>query len=303
MAKEATSNLLTQLSTELARIVERVGASVVRVDDGTRLTATGFVWSADGVVVTTSHGVERDEDLAIELADGVRHTATLIGRDPDTDLAVLRVEAGGLTAVERAEIGDVKPGNLVLALGRPGNFSLQATIGIVSARHESQTHGQPGYILNTDAVLHPGFSGGPLVDMRGRVVGMANLMFGRGRGVALGTPIVAQVAQTLLTQGQVRRGYLGIRTQTVTLTESLIKSLGAEQENGLLVVQVESGSAADQSGLLVGDILLGIDGQAVQDGADLRHRLRAFQAGQTISLKIVRGGEWRDVTATLGAER
>ena len=302
MAQKATPGLLANLSSELAGIVERVAPSVVRVDDGSRLTATGILWEADGVIVTTSHGVERDEELAIERADGTRQAATLVGRDQDTDLAVLRIPATGLPAAQRAAPDDAQVGHLVLALGRPGNGGLQATIGIVSARQDSQTGGEPEYILNTDAVLYPGFSGGPLVDMNGQVVGIVNRMFGHGTGVALGTPLVARVAQALLTQGRVSRGYLGIRTQSVALPAALRQAGSAAQERALLIVQVETGSPAEQGGLLLGDTLLGVDGQVIQDGEDLRRRLRSLPAGRSVTLQIVRGGAPSDLTVTLGAE-
>lgn len=298
MTKTNPTSPLATFSAELAALVERVAPSVVRVDDGSRLTATGLIWSADGVIVTTSHGVERDEELTVELADGSRHAATLIGRDSDTDIAVLRVEATGLPAIERAEAAEVKVGNLVLALGRPGSAGLQATIGLISSRLETQTHGQPGYIVHTDAVLYPGFSGGALADMNGRVIGLSNRMFGRGMGVGIGVPVLAQVVEALLTHGQIKRGYLGVRTQLVALPASLQSSLQLTQERGLLVVQVEPGSPAEQAGLLLGDTLLALDGQTLQDVDELRQRLIA---GRTITLLTVRGGERRETQATLTA--
>jgi S1-C subfamily serine protease len=301
MTKEVvTPGVLASLSSELASVVERVAPSAVRVEDGSRLTATGIVWSADGVILTTSHGVERDEDLAIETADGARHAATLVGRDPGTDLAVLRVQATGLPAIPRADPADVKVGHLVLAVGRPGSAGLQATIGIVSARLETERGGQVGYILHTDAVLYPGFSGGPLVDTGGRAVGVNNLMYGRGKGVAIGTPVVAQVADALLAHGRVRRGYLGVRTQLVALPEGLRQSLSLTQERALLVVQVEAGSPAEQGGLLLGDTLLGVNEETIQDADELRQLLRSLQPGQAVTLRVVRGGERRDLTVTLG---
>jgi S1-C subfamily serine protease len=302
MAKQAgTPGLLVSLSSELAGVVERVAPSVVRVEDGSRLTATGIVWSADGLILSTSHGVERDEDLAIELGDGTRHAASLVGRDPDIDLAVLRVAASALPAIPRADPAEVKVGHLVLALGRPGTAGLQATIGIISARLETERGGQIGYILHTDAVLYPGFSGGPLVDTGGRAVGLNNLMFGRGKGVAIGTPVAAQVADALLAHGRVRRGYLGIRTQRVALPEALRQKLALPQERALLVLQVESGSPAEQSGLLLGDTLLGVNDATLQDADELRQLLRSLQPGQVVTVRIVRGGERLDLTVTLGA--
>jgi S1-C subfamily serine protease len=303
MAQQTSPGLLASLSSELADVVERIGPSVVRVDDGSRLTATGVIWSADGVVVTTSHGVERDEELAIEQGGGTRFPATLVGRDPDTDLAVLKVNATGLPAVQAANPEEVRVGQLALALGRPGDSGLQATIGILSARIETQSKGQAEYILNTDAVLYPGFSGGPLVDVTGRIVGINNLMFGRGRGVALGVPTVTHIANALLAHGRIQRGYLGIRTQLVALPAPLVQSLKLEQERGLLIVQVESGSPADQGGLMLGDILLHINSSSVQDVDELRRHLRGLQAGQTASLRILRGGEVRDLSVTLGVEK
>ena len=296
--------LLFNLSNEIADVVAHVAPSIVRVDDGSRLTATGLIWREDGIILTTSHGVERDEELAIELADGVtRLPATLAGRDPDTDLAVLRVQATGLPAIERTGLDDARVGHLVLALGRPGQSGLQATLGIVSARQESQTGDTPEYILHTDAVLYPGFSGGPLVDMRGRVAGVLNRGFGRGAGIALGTPLAARVADALLTKGSVSRGYLGVRTQLVALPGTLRDALGlTHQDRGLLVVGVEAGSPAEKGGLGLGDLLLAVNGQAVDDVDTLRAHLRARTAGETVALGIVRGGARQDLHVTLGAE-
>ncbi len=302
MSQEATAGVLVSLSSQLADVVERTAPSVVRVDDGSRLTATGILWSAEGVIVATSHGVERDEELTVELADGMRLAATLVGRDPDIDLAVLRVNATGLPAIERAGENEIRVGHLVLALGRPGTAGLQATIGVVGARIESQTHGQPGSILHTDAVLYPGFSGGPLVDVSGRMVGLNNLMFGRCRGVTIGTSIVAAVTEALLSHGRVPRGYLGVRTQRVALQENLARALQLEQTRGLLVVGVESGSPAEKGGLLLGDTLLGINERRVQDVEELRGSLREAKAGEAITLRILRGGQLQNLSVTLGAE-
>src|SRR5258708_9274845 len=182
MAKVASS-VLGDLSNALADVVERAGQSVVRVDDGTRLTATGVIWSTNGVVLTTSHGVERDEDLSIETADGKSYPATLVGRDPDTDLALLQAKVKGLPAVERAPEDTVKVGHLAWALGRPGNSGLQATIGIVGSRIESQSGAQAGEILHTDSVRYPGFSGGPLLATAGRIVGCDRRMNGRANAL------------------------------------------------------------------------------------------------------------------------
>jgi S1-C subfamily serine protease len=292
-------NVLTSLSEGLAQAVQTAAPSVVRVDDGSRLTATGIVWTADGVIVTTSHGVERDEALEIELGDGTRHAATLVGRDPTTDIAVLRVRATGLSPVRRADAEEVRVGHLVVALGRPGASGLQATIGIISARQDSQTGGHEVHILYTDAVLYPGFSGGPLVSTSGRVVGLNNRMFGRGVGVALGIPMITRVVDDVLVHGRVRRGYLGIATQPVVLQESLRQALNLKQEHALLIVQVKSGSPADEGDLLIGDILLSINDEAIAGVDDLRRHL---QAAQKVTLNVLRGGKVCALTVKVGIE-
>jgi len=303
MTQETNTPLstLAALSAELSDVVARVGPSVVRVDDGSRLTATGLLWTEDGVVLTTSHGTECDDDLLVELADGTRLPAVLVGRDPETDLAVLRVSASGLRPVTKADPEAVQVGQLVLALGRPGESGLSATFGIISARQDTQDRGRPEYVLHTDATLYPGFSGGPLVNVAGEVVGMTNLSYGRGMGFALGLPILAHVADALLAGGAVKRGYLGVSTQPVALPQSLQTALAVSQERGLLVVQVESGGPADAAGLSLGDILLGLGGAALDDVDDLRRHLRGLAAGQAVTLDLARGGAAHSLTVTLGA--
>ncbi|MBC8104502.1 MAG: trypsin-like peptidase domain-containing protein [Cytophagales bacterium] len=291
---------LGAFSEGLAEAVARAAASVVRVDDGARLTASGTIWSEEGVIVATSHGVERDEELVVVLADGSRHAASLVGRDGDTDIAVLRVDgAAGLPAISRADAASVRVGQVALALGHPGDMGLLATIGIVSSRRDSQTEGHDEYILSTDADLYPGISGGPLVNAEGALLGLLNRMYGRGLGVALGTPLVARVVATLLAHGRIPRGYLGIRTQLVAVPANLKTSLQLAHERGLLVVNVEAESPAEQGGLMLGDTLLSIGGEAVEDVNTLRRHLHA---GQTIPVQILRGGTLINVTPTVGSE-
>jgi S1-C subfamily serine protease len=298
----AGASSLVTLSSQLADVVERSADSVVRVDDGSRLTASGTVWSENGIVVTTSHGVERDDGITVELGDGSVHKAALVGRDPDTDLAVLKLDASGLRSVEQAAESDVRVGHLALALARPGSGPLQATLGIISARLDSQTGGLEEYILHTDAILYPGFSGGPLVNAGGHVVGILNLMFGRGKGVALGAPITSHVVSALLAHGRIRRGYLGIRTQQAALPETLRASLKIASETGLLLIQVDEGSPAERGGLLLGDVVVSINQVDVSDVDALRRQLRLHSEGDVVAVKIVRGGALKALDITLGAE-
>ena len=191
----------------------------------------------------------------------------------------------------------MRVGHLVLALGRPGSAGLHATLGLASARLDTEREGKLGYILHTDALLYPGFSGGALVDLAGRLVGIVNLTFGRGKGVAIGTPVAAQVAEALLTHGQVRRAYLGVTTQPVAIPAS---RLGVTQEHALLLSHVASGSPAEAAGLLVGDLLLRLGDTPLEGPEALRRSLRSLQPGSEAVLAVLRGGEPLELRVTLG---
>jgi S1-C subfamily serine protease len=281
---------LQNLSNSLSFAIEKAGVSVVRVDDGTRLTATGTVWSSDGIIVTTSHGVERDEDLTVELHTGATVKATVIGRDPESDIAVLQAEGTEFSPIEIGK-GSNGVGSLVLAVGRPGNAGLQATFGIISSSREA--NGAHGKVFYTDATFYPGFSGGALVDAGGDFVGLLNLGWNRGRGVAIGAGVVQDVVTALVTHGRVQRGYLGIGTQPVELRRS-------GQTAGLLVISVDESSAADKAGVLVGDTILTVEGSAVADPHGLRRVLRGSAPGTRLKIEVLRAGDVKSIEAELG---
>ena len=296
MENESPLGVLQALSNQLADATETAGRSVVRIDDGTRLTASGVIWSADGLIVATSHGVESDDDLMVELHDGARLSATVVGRDADTDLAVLQVQGAGLPAFDRST--SARPGQIALALGRPGQSGLQVTMGVLSAIHD---HGA-GKLIHTDAVFYPGFSGGALVDAEGKLLGLNNLMYRRGRGVTIGVGILEEVVGALSAGGSIQRGYLGVRAQAVEISPVVREKSGLTQEAGLLVSTVETGSAAEVAGLMLGDTLLEVDGQALDDVDRFRQLLRSKRAGQTVDLKVLRGGGVLELKAELQAQ-
>ena len=294
------ANVLASISDELAGTVEAAGKSIVRVEGRRRLPASGIAWSADGVVVTANHVVEQDENLKVGIPDGDAVSATLAGRDPTTDLAVLRADASGLEVPALAEPADVRVGNLVLAAGRPGR-TVQATLGIVSALGMSWRTGGGGEVdryLQTDVVMYPGFSGGPLIDAAGAVVGLNSSALMRGFNVALPTPTLSRVVETLLEHGRVRRGYLGVGAQPARLPESVAAEVG--QETGLLVVSVESASPADKGGLHMGDTIVTIDGSPTRHMDDLLGFLSSDTVGQKSTLRIVRGGQSQEIAVTIG---
>jgi S1-C subfamily serine protease len=289
---------LVALSNDLARAVERAAGWTVRVNARRRMPASGIVWNS-GVIVTTDHVIEREEEITIGLPDGKEVPATLAGRDPGTDLAVLKAETSGLAA-ERGEIPGV--GSLVLAIARPDDEGPQATLGVVSAvagPARTWRGGQLDRFIRSDAVLYPGFSGGPLVDGAGRVIGINSSFLARGSGIAVPVDVVARVADALLSQGRVRRGYLGISSQAVAIPAGLTDKAGG-QTSGLLILRVELGSAAEKGALMVGDILIGLGDQAVSDVEDLQRLLGSANVGQATSMRILRGGEPRELSLTIG---
>ncbi|GAB4481798.1 MAG: trypsin-like peptidase domain-containing protein [Anaerolineae bacterium] len=323
------SDTLVEFSDALAGLVERAAASLVRVEARRRLPASGIVWAEDGVIVTAHHVVARDEEIRVGLPGGEIVTAALVGRDPSTDIAVLRAETGGLTAPAWAEPESLRVGHLVLALGRPGRGP-QATLGVISAlgegwqalppmfgpsmppgpppgrgrgrgRHHHMHPPAPGMLehtIQTDVVMYPGFSGGPLIDMAGQVIGLNTSALLRGISLTLAAPTLRRVVGDLLTHGRMRRGYLGVGAQPARLPEALATELG--QETGLLVVSVEPGSPAERAGLLLGDTLLAVDGHPVRGLEELLGLLTGDRVGREVPIRILRGGELRELTVTIG---
>ena len=293
-------SVLAQLSDQLAAAVERAAHSTVLVNARRRLPASGIAWAANAIL-TCDHVLEREDDITVELEDGRGVPATIAGRDPGSDLAVLRVEAP-LSPIEHAPEGSARVGSIVLALGRPSSEGVQASFGIVGAvggAWRTFRGTLVGGYLRTDTTFFPGFSGGPLIDVQGRAVGVNSSRLGRGAGITLPVAAAAKVADDLLRRGRVRRAYLGISSQPARLTEALATRLGG-QESGLLVVTVEPGSAADQAGLLLGDIVVALAGTPTADTEALQSVLGPELAGEPTTLRILRGGEPRELTITPG---
>lgn len=295
------ASVLADLSEGLVAAVESAGKSTLRVEGRGRMPATGIAWSADGLVVTAHHVVQRDENIVVGLPDGQALGAELVGRDPTTDLALLRTSNGAsLTPPTWVDPEDLRVGQLVLALGRPGQ-TVQATLGVVSALGQSWRTAAGGNVdryLQTDVVMYAGFSGGPLVDVHGRVLGLNSSALLRGVSASVPVPTLRRVVSTLLAHGRVRRGYLGVSTQRVRLPEALAQQLG--QETGLLIGSVVSGSPAERGGLFLGDTIVAVEGDPVRHHDDLLARLTGDRVGQAVSLRIVRGGQVQEIAVVLG---
>jgi len=294
-------SMLTQISDGLAAAVERAGAGTVTVHGRRRQAATGIAWGDDGLILTASHVVEREDELTLGLPDGSTVEATFVARDPGSDVALLRASQP-VAPIERSG-SPVRPGHLVLAVGRPDTEGLQASFGgvsVVSGPWKTKTGLTVDGFIRADVAMLPGFSGGPLVDTEGRLVGMTSSHLGRGGGMALPVSALESLVATLLEHGKVRRGYLGVGAQAVPLPESLKAVAGEGQEHGLIVVMVEPGGPAEAAGLMIGDVLLSVAGQHVGAVEDLQQHLSGDRVGTEMAAVIVRGGERHELAVTVG---
>jgi S1-C subfamily serine protease len=285
---------LLALSDDLAGAVQQAGRSVFAVHARPRLPSTGVLWRS-GLVVTANHTVHADEGLTVTRPDGGSAAGTLVGRDPARDLAVLRVEAADVPVAELGDSNAVRVGHMVLALGA----GPRASWGVVSAIGAARARNADADLFSLDLTLYAGFSGGPLVDAQGHVVGINTSGMSRQMQLAVPTHVVSRAVDELVRHGRIPYGYLGVGTQPVRVPDTMRQQLGLDQEIALIVVDVQAGSPA-AAGLLIGDIILSLDGRAIADPVDLRRLLRAERIGQHIIARVVRGGEARDVDLTVG---
>ncbi|HSD79193.1 MAG TPA: trypsin-like peptidase domain-containing protein [Solirubrobacteraceae bacterium] len=293
------SATLTELSAELAAVVVAASPSIVRVEGRRRTTSSGVVWTADGVVVASHHALDFDENVPVGLPDGRSVAARVVGRDPGSDLAVLRAEASGL-APARWATATARVGEVVVSLSRPGR-SARARLGIVSAaggEWRTPAGGRLESYLETDVALHPGFSGGLLASASGEALGVNSAGLLRGGSLSVPGPAVRRVVESLLARGRVRRGWLGIGTQPVALPAELRSRLG--QPAGLIVLSVQADSPAAKAGLLLGDVLLRAGEQPLTSPAALLPCLDEDRVGQALALSLLRAGEERGLVATVG---
>lgn len=294
------------LSQAVADAVEGAASVTVMVNARRRLPLSGLLAGAD-LVLTASHGVERESDIPVTLPDGSETTAALAGRDRGTDLAVLRLAQAVSTRPADFSGSAARVGNLVVAVGRPSTEGVQASFGMVTAIGGG-LRTQHGALLDqyllTDATPYPGFSGGPLVDLGGAVLGINTSGLLHGMSLAIPARAAWAAAQSLAEHGRIRRGYLGIRSQIVEIPAQAHAALQREQASGLLVVGIEpDGPAASSGTLMVGDILVGLNGGPVSDHEDLLVRLSGDTAGKPVEVQVLRGGQLQTVSVTVGEKQ
>ena len=307
--------LLDAYSRAVVNAVEVVSPSVVSIDvqkhgsSGWRSRAqagagSGFVFAADGLILTNSHVVDDASEIQVTLPDGREQRADLIGHDPDTDIAVLKITAPDLTALSFGDSQALRPGQLVIAIGNPYGFQHTVTSGVVSALGRS-LRARSGRliegVIQTDAALNPGNSGGPLVTSAGLVVGVNTAIIAGGQGLSFAVPIrtVVMVLPALLRDGRVRRGYLGVAGQDVPLLRRVTRFHRLTQPTGVLVISLEADGPAAAAGLREGDIIVSLDTFAVTGLDDLHRLLTADRIGTSATMSILRASERLELTVLI----
>jgi S1-C subfamily serine protease len=297
-----TQSVLLSLSNNLADAVERAGQSTVAVHARQRQPASGIHWRS-GVIVATDHTIERDDDITITLADGKSVPATLAGRDPSTDLAILKVDGASLPVAALGDAAALRVGHMALAVGRFGEGGLGTSLGVVSALSgawNTWRGGQVDQFIRADVTLYPGFSGGPLVNAAGEIVGINTSGLSRNMGLTIPAATVNRVVDQLLSTGRIARGYLGLGLQPVRLPDTLKQAVGTTSDTGVIIISIEGGGPAEQAGLFIGDILVTLDGTPVTDTDAVQGLLGPERIGSALQAKVARGGQPVDVTITVG---
>ena len=289
------SSLLETLSADLASSVASAGQSVVAIHARRRIPSTGVIWR-QGVIVAADHTVQKDEGIDVALADGRVVKAHVAGRDPSTDLCLLRIEGDHTPA--SIDVAPLRVGQLTLSIGRPG-ADVTASLGMVSAAGPAWRTARGGRIdqfVRLDMSVYDGFSGSPLVTAAGRVAGLCTSGLTRGGAIAIPSATVERVIASLESGGGVvRRGYLGIGTHVVPLPETIRTSIGPIEGRvptvGLMVVSVQPGTPAERAGILLGDVLVGLGGQAMEDPKDVFAVLGPESVGRELTGTLVRAGQ------------
>jgi S1-C subfamily serine protease len=296
-----SQNVLVELSDALADAAEKADKATVLVNARRRMPASGIVYAPD-LVLTADHIVEREEDIKVTLADGTEVPAKLAGRDGGSDLAVLRLERAAGDVAELTK-SPARLGQIALVLGRPTADGIEASLGTVSAIGGPIRTGRGGMLeryIRTDSISYPGFSGGPLVAADGTVLGINTSGLTNGAAITIPADIALKIADALVKDGRIKRGYLGIRSQPVEIPQTVQNSLKREQATGLLIVGVENNSPAFKGGLMVGDILVAVSGAPVSHHDELFARLTGEVAGKSTPIEILRGGQPQTLNVPVG---
>ena len=299
MTETQGTQLLQSFSDAVTELAESVSPSVVNVNAGRR-GGTGMVWSSDGLIVTANHVVGHSAAPTVALSDGKELEAKVVGRDPYTDIALLKIDTPGLTPVKVGSADGIKVGQFVLALANASGKKTSATSGIITG-HRRSMRGFWGIMIEdavvSDAKLNPGYSGGPLVDASGSLLGM-NVAYFAGRGIAVSADYLKETIEKISRDGKVKKGFLGVVVEPVELPEELARSAEVGQDGGLLVRSVEVGSPAKAAGVALGDIILRLGDAQATDEYELHRALSEDVVGKTVALRILRAEKVADLRVT-----
>ncbi|MBC5800947.1 MAG: serine protease [Candidatus Eremiobacteraeota bacterium] len=296
-------NTLTALSAQLAAAVAAAAASIAYVDAHPRRDASGIAWD-EHHLVTVEHAIEREEEIEILLDGATKANATLVGRDSATDVALLHTQAT-LAPAQRADPAALRVGTLVLAVGRDEDAQPAASFGVISSLDgpwRTWRGGSVDRFIRPDINLYRGFSGGALVDVAGAVVGMNTWGLSRRTALTLPVPTLERIVDELRAGGRVRRGYLGVALQSVRLPEALRTAHGLVQRSAPIVVEVAPGGPAEHAGVTIGDVVLTLSASTIQDVDDLQNALARIALGSAQSLRILRGGEARELRVVVAEQ-
>jgi S1-C subfamily serine protease len=274
----------------------------VAIHTEARGSSSGVIWR-DGVIVTAEHALRRDEEIQATLPDGRVVPAILAGRDPSTDLAVLKCAEAGNRLIERSDTSIIRPGSFTLVVGRTRASGPVAALGVVSlvvSERRTWTGSSLAPYIRLDVGLQPTAVGGAVVDVRGKVLGIASPRFARFGVIAIPAATVDRVAETLLKKGRIPRGYLGVALQAVRLPDHLRQSLQRSEKTAAIILEVETNGPAHNAGIVIGDILVSLAGQPVSRPENVQPHLQAENIGKSLSARIVRGGAVRDLNISVG---
>jgi S1-C subfamily serine protease len=298
------SSELIELSNALAHATDRAAASGVAIHTEARGSSSGVVWRP-GVIVSAEHTLQRDEEIHATLPDGRVVQAALAGRDPATDLVVLKCAEAGTAVAEFGDVLSLKPGNITLVIGRTRASGPIAALGIVSLvapERRTWTGASLAPYIRLDVSLQPAAAGGAVIDAHGRIVGIATPRFARFGAIAIPAPAVNAAVDTLLQKGRIPRGYLGVGLQPVRLPEALRESLQRGEKTAAIVLEVEPESPAHKAGIVIGDIFVSLAGHPVTRLEDVHSQLHGLAIGKPLALTFVRGGKVQEATLVV-AER
>ena len=293
---------LVELSNALAQSTDRAAASVAAVHTEKRGSSSGVVWRP-GVVVTAEHALRRDEEIHLTLPDGRVVAATLAGRDPSTDIAVLKCAEAATAIREFGDVASLKPGSLALVVGRTrasGPVAGLAVVSLVVAERHTWAGASLAPYVRLDISLQPTAAGGVVIDAHGRAVGMATPRFARFGAIAIPAPTINRVVDVLLEKGRIPRGYLGVGLQSVRLPDALRQSLQGSEKGAAIVLEVEPNGPANKAGIVIGDILVSLAGRSVTRLEDIHSQLQGEAIGKSLALKFIRGGAIQETNIVVG---